>query len=604
MGFGRIVGVVVVGCCLAACVGDSARDEGAAADALIESEPLTVSTDAASPEVTPSTSAVTDSVGTTSTSAVSDSVATTSTTIIVGNDPWLRTFDEAPLADRVLELVVAMDGSVLVWGGFVPEHADGSEPPFDDGAVVDVSSGEWTTIASSPLEGGWASGVWTGSEAVVTSQGRIAAFDPVNDSWRDLALPRELPLGSSPYASQHLALVGSEVMVPFAGLAWNIQTGAWRETTPAPSVLGYPQSAVIGGRLIVAGAPDQSPTNPVAFSYSVDADEWMVLPAPGWHVYDGDAIGFVGEQIVVVSSLQADAGVLDLDTLQWSGLPAFPQRRLCHGQLEPVDETVLVVSLCSLHGALDLGGDRWTLFEPPARSRTFGLVTTSEGLVVDGALLDTTAADWLRSPLIGPLTIGGVSIDRSVEPELGPDGDGGPVRIDLRALDCALDVADGDPIDQQSVAAAQEQASSGAATVAFSNQFGSYVLSCPDAEAYVTAFDSMTIRGERGTPSELVDFFDPPLAATATPEQMVESVLQATQEGEQLLGRDSSIGLSAPFGDPPTFLVDVYYDDGPKQGETYTIALGSTAKGWVIDDVTVQSICTRTPRTDTADTCR
>jgi hypothetical protein len=139
--------------------------------------------------------------------------------------------------------------------------------------------------------------------------------------------------------------------------------------------------------------------------------------------------------------------------------------------------------------------------------------------------------------------------------------------------------------------------------VTFFNQFGAYVLSCPNPDAYAAAFDAMVIRGERGPARDSDAVFDPPLPPAATPDDMVEAVLQVVQANETRLGREPQIGLSAPLGDPPSFLVDVYYDDGAIEGETYVITLGETTDGWFIDNTTVQTICTRTPRTDTPATC-
>jgi hypothetical protein len=520
------------------------------------------------------------------------------------SDPWSWTIEEPPLADRVEELVVALPDSIFVWGGFVPEHADGSVPPFTDGAIVDLTTGVWSPVSAGPLAGGRASGVWSGSEVVVANREMVAAYDPVLDAWRDLDVPVELPAGLAPGETHYLTRFGGDVVVPFAGLVWDVDQEVWHDITPAPSLLGFPRSAEIGGRLIVAGAPTGSPTNPMAFAYDSGSDEWSELPAPGWQVYDGDAIGFVGDRLVVVSSSMGTAGALDLVSFEWRALPPFPQSRNCYGELEPIDETEFVVLLCSQHAALTFGVDQWFLFDPPSTSRTFGLVAVDDGLVVDGSLLDPTSPDWARSPLVGPLTIAGVTIDRTVEPAAVAVDTRGAPRVDLTAIDCALAVSDGDYLDQRTVAQAQQDAATGAAQVTFFNQFGGYVLSCPNPDAYAAAFDAMIIRGERGQARESDALLDPPLPAAATPDDMVETVLHVVQANETRLGRDSRIGLSAPLGDPPSFLVDVYFDDGAIEGETFVITLRETTEGWVIDNTTVQTICTRTPRTDTPATCR
>ena len=536
-------------------------------------------------------------------STVPATTGTVPSTSAPGVGPWSWTIDEPPLTNRVRQLVVALPDSIFVWGGFVPEHVDGSVPPFADGAIVDLASGMWRPIAEGPLAGGWASGVWTGSEVVVANQGMVAAYDPVADAWRDLDVPVGSTSDGAPDETYHLTYLDGDVVVPFAGLVWDVDQEVWNEITPAPSFLGFPRSAEVDGRLIVAGAPTDSPTNPIAFAYDAGSYEWSELPTPGWQVYEGDAIGFVGDQLVVVSSIMSTAGALDLDSLEWRALPPFPQSLKCLGELEPIDDTQFVVSLCTLHAALTFGTDQWILFDPPSTSRTFGLVALDNGLVVDGSLLDPTSPDWVRSPEIGPLTIAGVTIDRSVEPMAVAGTAGGEARVDLAAIDCVLDVSGGDYLEQRTVADAQQDAATGAAQVTFFNQFGAYVLSCPNPDAYAAAFDAMVIRGERGPARESDAVFDPPLPPAATPDDMVEAVLQVVQANETRLGREPQIGLSAPLGDPPSFLVDVYYDDGAIEGETYVITLGETTDGWFIDNTTVQTICTRTPRTDTPATC-
>jgi hypothetical protein len=88
---------------------------------------------------------------------------------------------------------------------------------------------------------------------------------------------------------------------------------------------------------------------------------------------------------------------------------------------------------------------------------------------------------------------------------------------------------------------------------------------------------------------------DPALPATDSPEEMADAVAEFFSVGDEGLGRTPSVGLSAPSGDPVTFLVDSYYGDDFAGGETYRITLAETDGGWVIVDATAQPICTRRP---------
>lgn len=519
-----------------------------------------------------------------------------SAAVDVGSSPWTTTFSEPPLADRAVELVVSMGDSIFVWGGFVPNHQDGSEPPFADGAVLDVASGSWRPTAASPLAGGLASGVWTGTEVVVSNGGTVAAYDPVRDAWRDLAAPAPVPAATG---TTQLAYVGGEVVIPLAGLAWNSETATWRTMAAAPEILsesrvdvvGGPGAPDDGGDLVVSGAPIRTPDGVVALRYDVAADQWIELPALGRQVHQGGAIGVVGNDLIVVSWIDMQASALDLTSLQWRELPAFPRHTVkCLGELQAVENSIAVVSMCGQIGALVPGAEHWVAFDPPSASATFGMIPVDAGLVVGGAVLDTASGGWFASSLLGPVSAGGASVDRSTQPVIVRNG--ASVRVELSALDCVLDVDAGDEIDQQTVEAARELSRTAPQAVSFLNQRGAYTLECPDVDAYAAAFDALTVRGERGIARDAMAFFDPPLRATASPEEMVEAVADFVGSSETAAGREPSIGLSQPAGDPPTFLVDSYVDDGASEGRTFTIALEQTDAGWVIADATVQSICT------------
>jgi hypothetical protein len=525
-----------------------------------------------------------------------------------GSSPWVLAIPDPPLEDRQAELVVPLGDAVFVWGGFVPGHQDGSEPPFNDGAIADLDDGTWRPVAEAPLVGGDASGVWTGSEVVVSNSGQVAAYDPAADSWRELSMP-----AGSPTETEPLVVVNHEVVLPFAGWAWNRDDGTWRRITPSPARVIAPSMSVIDGDLIVSGAPASAPTDTMALRYDSELDSWTELPPPGSQVYEGDATGVVGNDVILVSWLSMRAQAMDLDTLLWRDLPTFPQLDgKCPGSLQSVAESTPVVSMCGQHAALEPDANRWIAFDPPTTSNTFDLHAVNGGLLIAGSVLDTESGDWLRSPQLGPVSAGGATINRNVQPQLSRSApadsigvaNDATITVELLAIDCVLEVGVGDHRKQTSVSSARNEAEESPETVDFVNQFGSYSLACPSPASYATAFDALTVRGERGAEHDAVPLFDPPLPPADSPEAMADAVAEYIEAKDQNLGRNPLVGLSAPSGDPVTFLVDSYYDEGAIGGETYTITLAETDAGWVIEEATVQLICTRAPTHASSDqTC-
>jgi len=108
-------------------------------------------------------------------------------------DTW-RTLADAPI-DRRLEATSVWTGTQwIVWGGLalVDDSTRG------DGVAYDPATDVWRVLPASPLSQRIVSGVWTGTEVLITA-GRSgdgngmmafsdgAAYNPSTDTWRDLA---------------------------------------------------------------------------------------------------------------------------------------------------------------------------------------------------------------------------------------------------------------------------------------------------------------------------------------------------------------------------------------------------------------------------------
>ncbi len=505
---------------------------------------------------------------------------------------WSQSIPDPPLEDRATQLVVTAGDNIFVWGGSVPNHLDGSEPPFSDGAIYDLATDQWRPVSLSPLPGGFAFGLWTGSQIIVSNEGLLASYEPTTDTWQSIGA---IPTGAG--GAHFLALVGNEVVLPFAGQAWNLDTATWRSLAAVPTPIASVRADMVGGDLILSGGPMRTAGDPFAYRYDADTDSWRELPSLSRGMYEGDATGVVGNELVVVSWLTMAASALNLDTLQWRDLPPFPQLSVkCRGVLEAVDNATAVVSMCGQRAALPLGADRWIVFDPPTKSATFELHRLDTGLLVGGSVLRTDIVGWLQAADLGPIAVAGTTIQRSDQIEVSGLNAGDIVRVDLLDLGCALDVVSGVFDQQRSVAEARADASAAPANVNFFNQFGSYSLSCPTAAAYVRALDSIGVRGERAAPRDVLAMFQ--LPPTATQEGMFEAAASLITARDRALGRPGSLGLSYPYAtdDPPVFIIDSYFTEFAGEGETYTLTLGQTPEGWVIAQATVQEICSRSPQ--------
>jgi hypothetical protein len=299
------------------------------------------------------------------TSVATDPPASTEATTIASAPPpepgWV-TMADAPLSPRTHALVLAMGDEVLVYGGMgvgagTPDD-DGDVLPATptDGAVYDPVADSWRTIADPPLEG-HATGVWTGTEAILVSGGpplstpdaeggppAAAAFDPATDTWRTLATP---PAELAPHG---IATVwtGTHVVAVQRGTAfpdepdtttvgvYDPATDTW---TSGPSTDGVEPSAVVwtGTEAIVVGTADTDPSTDVedevlVRAFDPAAGTWRSIP---WGLSGGSRVGmavaWTGDRLFVGGGMtfagqeedrSREAALLDPVTGTWT--PATP----------------------------------------------------------------------------------------------------------------------------------------------------------------------------------------------------------------------------------------------------------------------------------------
>lgn len=342
--------------------------------------------------------------------------AGTTTTAPPAAEPGWAEMADAPIAPRSDHLAVAMEDEVLVWGGvsLTPDETFDAPPTFlTDGAVYDPAADTWRTIPESPLPGP-ATGVWTGTEAVLVSSGppqtdpdaapgptSAAAFDPATDTWRAVAAP---PEGVGPYGIA-LAWTGTHVVAVTGGdladaridttvALYDPATDTW--TSGASTEPLSPDSVVVAtpDEVLVVGGANTDPGDDaldevLVRAYDPEADAWRELPwglSPGSRVnmvvaWTGDRL-FVGGGMTFDGDEQAratEAALLDPATGEWT--EAAPAPTGFFGPLEgPAvwtgDRVVTVgagdgglpISVPGPNAALayDPATDTWT--EGPARS--------------------------------------------------------------------------------------------------------------------------------------------------------------------------------------------------------------------------------------------
>ncbi|HEV7721183.1 MAG TPA: hypothetical protein VGO60_07850 [Iamia sp.] len=397
------------------------------------------------------------------TTRATDPSGPSASSVPVGPAGWAAMAD-APIPGRFQHLAIAMDGEVLVWGGYGTDGEGGSEGEVRGGAVYETNLGTWRTIPEAPLDfGGSSVGVWTGEVAIVVNgdgeaaERQAAAFDPATDTWTALADP---PPGNTANAVTKAVWTGTEVVVVTgdSGTGDSIDVydpaaDTWREgaTPPVPLpafggvvwtgdevvVVGYDQPD--GGLVEIAedapdsdgdGTPDaleelEEPEygEMAVIAYDPAADSWrsidwglgalrndVAVAWTGTHLFVGGGSTFGPEE----GGPSPDGALVDLATGEWTPVPEAPSPFFGDARYGSV-WTGTEVQVYAEDGKTPL------LFDPVA-------ATWRQGPTQPGEAVSDVPSVWSAGRVVVPL--GGhetvYETDENGETTVGGCCDGGP----------------------------------------------------------------------------------------------------------------------------------------------------------------------------------
>lgn len=377
----------------------------------------------------------------------------TTTTAPPAAEPGWAEMADAPIAPRSYHLTLAMDDEILVWGGMELEpnepDADGDAIPTMpvDGAVYDPVADSWRTIPDAPLPGS-ASGVWTGTEAILVSGGpplttpdmaggppEAAAFDPATDTWRTLAAPPEdlAPTGiTTVWTGTHVVALQSGTAfpeddpVPTAVGVYDPATDTW--TTGATTDALSPTATAVwtGTEVLVVASANTDPSDGtydemLLRAYDPAADTWRSIP---WGLEGGDrsfpVVAWTGDRLFVAGGLTygddpegraQDAALLDPVTGTWTPTARPPAAVFGpdEGASPWTGEQVV---------ALSAGQHPLAPSDPsPVLAYDLATDTWSEGPVRPGPAVERSTAVWAAGRVVVPLG--------ATPPPMGEDGTSG-----------------------------------------------------------------------------------------------------------------------------------------------------------------------------------
>jgi hypothetical protein len=317
---------------------------------------------------------------------------------------WQR-LPGAPLAGRTGAGVVGVGDKAYVFGGWeflCPPNADcagPSEPPFADGAVVDLETGEWSRIADAPY------GLVHASTAVLdddiyalttcrngarcSGPPELLRYDTAADTWTELgALPAKVDGSLVPTDHGLLVVAGTEENGERDDALYDPDTARWTVLPDDPLPPSYDRFAVADGdRVLLFGSPmvepDQEGRSKVGAAYDLVAGTWTELPTapgPGYQVWRAGDRAFLNPHFG-----DAGGGVLDLRSDTWSAFPDGPDDPDWQGDLAGVVSEDGATYEYSDGWVLDARDDEW-LEVPPLGGEVYdeSLGAVGQALVVFG----------------------------------------------------------------------------------------------------------------------------------------------------------------------------------------------------------------------------
>jgi hypothetical protein len=249
---------------------------------------------------------------------------------------------KAPIAVRAQHATVYTGREVIVWGG-TPDYVDGHTPrstptrsapdpkPVNDGAVYDVASNTWRTMAPAPIPGRLApNAVWTGNEMIVlggaTSGGAdngaradAAAYNPGTNEWRRLpdaptaCLDHALWLGTALVAGGNCESGDG----PSTVVRYDPRANIWTTLSELPTAVR--SLADVNGRVVAWLVNGDS------YVLASGGHTWSRLPDAGLDATYNTFVAPVGGQLAVAAAGVPNAGAnrtpiarFDFGTQQWT----------------------------------------------------------------------------------------------------------------------------------------------------------------------------------------------------------------------------------------------------------------------------------------------
>jgi hypothetical protein len=256
----------------------------------------------------------------------------------VAGEPTWQPIPKAPIPGRIGAGVVWSGDEMIVWGGVTRDRTIEARA---DGAAFDPVRERWRGIAMAPrgvIGGGGQAAAWTGRRALFWAgnspdgPARGAVYNPETDRWRRL---HRGPLG--PREGYVSAWTGSELLViggtsgdalarPIAA-AVDPRTDSWRRL-PALNRLDIdglqPRGAVwTGDRVFISGlayeCPDEQPctADPIFLAYDLEADEVSEIDLSSAPAASITAIGWTGSEVFATGEDAASVVLYDPSTETW-----------------------------------------------------------------------------------------------------------------------------------------------------------------------------------------------------------------------------------------------------------------------------------------------